>query len=622
VLPCLVWHYVVDAGYTSMLMVRSGNLYFAITAIAGTGALLVPLVITLVAAWRRGGFIESAALDNAAEPAPPEPAPRAVLQPMAIPAAPLRVVGPLAVVLVAGGLVLAWRAPDPGRNIGVTLRPVAVRHAAEGFLAAQGIDPTKWRLVVTARGEVLSPLIRRFLLENGGVGQVARLAAAVPAWQVRAFRPEEREEWQLGVDDPGGKVVRFEHALREEAPGASLGEADARARAEAALAAAGFDVGRLVFKEAKSEKRPARLDYTLTWKDPGHSVGEGEYLLDVTVQGDRVDALERRFKLPEAWERAREKTTALHFALLAVKIALIALLAVHGLLAFYRGMRAGVVPWKPVVWLAGGTMALMALGAALRAPLLWAEYPSAQPEALFRTSTLVVLAISVLLQGAVAVLALGTLAACFPIARAFTQPAARRSVAGSSIAAALTLLGALLMVDGIAAFALARFPRAFSDAPISIPTAAATALPAVAGLGGRLFLAVLLLTLAGLAIHRWHELRQGWVRALFVIAALAALLPSGVDASTPELAAGVMRAVVVLVAAVLLLRVAFAGNPVAFVLATVWLATAAASAPFIRQPGGFYAYSGWALLAIVAAASLAWLWRGPRDERQDLSLPG
>jgi hypothetical protein len=280
------------------------------------------------------------------------------------------------------------------------------------------------------------------------------------------------------------------------------------------------------------------------------------------------------------------------------------------------------VPWKPVAWLAGATMARLAVAGALRVPLLWAEYPTAQPEALFRTSTLVVVAISVLLQGAMVVLALGTLAACFPAARALTQPAARRSVAGSSIAAALTLLGALLMVDGIAAFALARFPRAFSDAPISIPTAAATALPAVAGLGGRLFLAVLLLTLAGLAIHRWHELRQGWVRALFVIAALAALLPSGVDASTPELAAGVMRAVVVLVAAVLLLRVAFAGNPVAFVLATVWLATAAASAPFIRQPGGFYAYSGWALLAIVAAASLAWLWRGPRDERQDLSLPG
>ncbi|MFH1177538.1 MAG: lysostaphin resistance A-like protein, partial [Acidobacteriota bacterium] len=40
-LPCLVWHYVVDAGYTSILLVRSGNPYFVITAIAGTGALLV-----------------------------------------------------------------------------------------------------------------------------------------------------------------------------------------------------------------------------------------------------------------------------------------------------------------------------------------------------------------------------------------------------------------------------------------------------------------------------------------------------------------------------------------------------------------------------------------------------
>jgi len=58
VLPCLVWHYVVDSGYTSMLLVRSGNLYFVVTALAGVGALLIPLVATLVAAWRRGGFVE------------------------------------------------------------------------------------------------------------------------------------------------------------------------------------------------------------------------------------------------------------------------------------------------------------------------------------------------------------------------------------------------------------------------------------------------------------------------------------------------------------------------------------------------------------------------------------
>ncbi len=614
VLPCLVWHYVVDAGYTSMLMVRSGNLYFAITAIAGTGALLVPLAITLIAAWRRGGFVEDASLDNASQPAPPEPPPRAVLEPVAIPAAPWRVVGPLAVVLAAGGAWLAWRAPDPGRGIGVSLRPAAVRHAAEGFLAAHGTDPASWRLVVTAHGDVLSPPVRRFLLEHGGIVEVARLAPSVPAWQVRAYRPEEREEWDLGVDDPGGRVVRFGHTLREEAPGASLGKDEARPRAEAALVAAGFDVGKLVFKEAKEEKRPARLDYTLTWKDPSRSVADGEYLLDVTVQGDRVDGMERRFKLPEAWERAREKTTALHYALLAVKVALIALLCVHGLLAFYRGVRVGVVPWRTVAWLAAGTAVLAAGGVVLRAPLVWAHYPVAQPEVLYRTASWIVLTITVLAQAVGMVLALGVLAACFPAARALAQPAARRAVAGRTVAAALAVVGAVLALDGLAGFARARWPTAFSDAPIEIPASVATALPALAGLGARLFHAALVLALVGLAVHLWSGMRQRWVRALLVAAALVALLPAGADATAAEFAAGTINATALLLGAALLLRFALGSNPVAYLVSAVWLAVGGAAASVSRQPGAAYARGGWALLAIVGLVSVVWLWRGARSD--------
>ena len=191
---------------------------------------------------------------------------------------------------------------------------------------------------------------------------------------MRAFRTEEREDWVLGIDDPGGKVVRYAHALREEAAGASLPDGEARKLAETELAAEGFDVPKLVFKEAKSEKRPARLDHTFTWKDPANSVADGEYLLDVTVQGDKVDSVERRFKLPEAWERARERSTAPRYALLAVKIAAIALLAVHGLFAFFRGVRGGLVPWRPVGYLAAGLTALFAAGAAVNYRLLWMEY--------------------------------------------------------------------------------------------------------------------------------------------------------------------------------------------------------------------------------------------------------
>ena len=610
VLPCLVWHYVVDAGYTSMLLVRSGNPYFMITAIAGTGLLLIPLAATLVAAWRRGGFVEDPAVLNAAEPTPPEPPTVAAAPPAAIAAPPLRLVVPVGVALAVVGIVLAWRAPSAGRGVGVALRPPAVRAATEAFLGGRGADPSLWRFVVTARADILGSSARRYLLENGGVAQVARFAAEVPAWQVRGFRPEEREGWQIAVDDSTGKVVRFDHSLREEAPGASLPVEEARRRAEASLTAAGFDMSTLVFKEAKAEKRPARLDHTFTWKDPARSVADAEYLLDVTVQGDAVDGLSRRIKLPEAWERAREKETVGSYVRIALLLGLLALLITHGLLAFYRGVRAGLVPWKPVLGVTGGLVVLLVVAGVLTYPLAWAGYNVSTPEALFRTQSLFQHAIGTLLYAALTVLVLGTLTSCFPSARAAASPAARRPVAGATAAAALAVVGAYLALRGLVGFVRSAVPRAFSDAPVGIPESVATALPALGGLEGPLMGFLMLLALVGLALHLWRGVAKPWLKVLFAAALLVAFIPVGPGASTLEVVAGLVQAAVLLGGGALLLRFVLGANPAAYLLAATWVAVVPNAIELIGQPGGFYSSQGWVLLLVAAALGAWWLLRG------------
>jgi Type II CAAX prenyl endopeptidase Rce1-like len=609
VLPCLVWHYVVDAGYTSMLLVRSGNPYFMITAIAGTGALLVPLAITLVAAWRRGGFVDDPAALNAADPAPAEPAAAPAEQAAPIVAPPLSRVLPVALLLAASGVLLVWRAPDPGRDVGVQLRPAAVRQTAEGFLRGRGVDPARWRFVVTANKDVLGGESRRYLLEHGGIPEVARFAAEVPAWEVRVFRPEDREGWELAVDDAARKVVRFDHTLPEEAPGASLPADDARRRAAAALAAAGFDVGKLVFKEAQTQKRPARLDYTFTWKDPARSIGGAEYLLDVTVQGDVVDGLTRRLKLPEAWQRAREKSSVLNYARLAVAFGLVALLITHGLLAFYRGVRRGTVPWRPVLGLSAGVVVLLVAGLALAYPLVWANYPVSTPEALFRLSTLIGMAILTLLLAAMTVLVLGTLASCFPAARAAVSPVSRRPVAGATAASALAVVGGALALQGLVAVARNALPKAFSDAPVGIPGSTATVLPALGGLEGPLVAALLILGLVGVALHLWAGLTGVWVKALVATSFLVAVVPVAPGATSLEVVAGLARGVVLLGGGALLVGCVLKANPAAYLLSTAWLAALSVAAPLIGQPGAFYRWQGWLLLAVTAAASAWWLLR-------------
>ena len=611
VLPCLVWHYVVDAGYTSMLLVRSGNLYFVITALAGVGALLIPLGATLVAAWRRGGFVEDPQLLNSADPAPPEPPPAVLPAPEPIMAPALRVALPIGVALAVAGIVLVWRAPDPGRDVGVRLRPAAVSQVAREFMKHDRADPSTWRYVVTANDDVLGTNARRYLLEHGGIGQVARFAGEVPEWHVRAYRIEDREEWQLAVDDGTAKVVRFDHTLREEAPGASLPVEDARRKAETALAVAGFDVGKLTFKEAKAEKRPARTDHTFTWKDPAHAVADAEYLLDVRVDGDAVDSVSRRLKLPEAWERAREKSTALYYARMAIAFAFIALLITHGLIVLYRGVKSGLVPWRSVLGASALLTALFASSIAVSAPLAWARYVTSMPEALFRISTMIGIAIVTLLVGTLAVLVMGSLAACFPTARAVADPAARRSVAGSTAAAALAVVGAALTVRGAFAFARGLAPKAFSDVPVGIPGALATAIPGLAALEGGVMLVLLFLALAGVAIHLWLGLGKPWLKALFAAGLLLVVLPAGSGATGLEVAAGFAQAAVLLGLAAILARFVMGSNPAAYVLGAAWLAVFKCAAPLIAQPGRGYALQGWALLVLAGALSAWWLLRRP-----------
>jgi hypothetical protein len=237
------------------------------------------------------------------------------------------------------------------------------------------------------------------------------------------------------------------------------------------------------------------------------------------------------------------------------------------------------------------------------------------PEALFRTTSVVGMAILTLLVAAITVLVLGTLAACFPAARAVAVPAARRPAAAATAAAALAVVGAFLALRGVAAFALKAVPRAFSDAPVGIPESVATALPAIAELEGPLMAGLLLLGLVGLTLHLWQGVAKPWLKVLLAAGLLVALIPVQSGASGLEIAAGVVQAVVVLGGAALLARYVLGSNPAAYVLAAGWIVLIPAAGELIAQPGGFYSTQGWALLVVAAALSAWWLSRGtPRRQ--------
>ena len=76
ILATLVWHYTVDAFYTALLMLRSGNTYFIVSGAITAGLMLVPLAAALILYRLRGGFATEEGLrggELVVAPTPPQP---------------------------------------------------------------------------------------------------------------------------------------------------------------------------------------------------------------------------------------------------------------------------------------------------------------------------------------------------------------------------------------------------------------------------------------------------------------------------------------------------------------------------------------------------------------------
>ena len=604
-IPCLVWHYVVDAGYTSILLVRSGNPYFVATAIAGTGLLLVPLVVTVVAAWRRGGFVADPELLNAADSPTEAGQDKSVGELGQIPTPPIRRLVLTALVAAAAAASLVAVVHDPVDRIGLRLRPAAVEEAATRFLEERGVDAARYRLVATVPGEVADRETRRYLLENGGPERVADFASSVPLWRVRAFVAEEREEWLLLVDGGRGEVARFVHTIPEEQPGAELDSAAARVLAEGELRNAGLRPESLEFREERLERRPHRLDYEFTWKDPTESPGEAEYLISVTVQGDRVGGHTRRLKLPESWERERQRGTVLQYGLLAIKLALLAALLVQGLITVYRAVRTGALAWRPVLVGTALVTVATAIGLVLQAPLAWAEYVTAWPALTFRVSVLIGLVIAGLLQALLVALVLAVVTATQPSTLAMTRAESRRPAAAAAWLAAATAVAGLAVLSRLEVLLRNAFPTWFPDLPVTLPAAAATAAPALAVVGEGLLQAVMVLGLAAVASQVWSR-GKAWHRVGLILAGFFVLLPGGSDASLPELAMGLARSALELALFVSLIRWVLGRNVLAYAVLGVCLGVAAAALPLATQPNPVLAWQGWALIVVTVVATALW----------------
>ena len=615
ILPTLVWHYSVDAMYSALLLLRSHSLYFRLSGAASAGIIVLPVVVALVAYWRRGGFQPETGLLNGDEATAPE-APVDAAPPAAETSVPYR---PLAArwqaaaagVCVVGLLSLLIPVSHFGESPGYKLDDRKARASSDAFLRGQGVDPQVFRHVTypAAHWGGDDALAGKYFLERRPVSFASSLFARfrpVQHWATRYFRPLDQEEFLVTVHPETGQAMGFSHTIPEDRPGAEVSPDEARRIAMAFPAAQTFGLPAMELKESRSEKKKARRDYTLVWEaraGDGRNLDEARYRVEIGVAGDRVSSLRSYWKLPEAFARSRSQQNFLSIAVLALRIGLLAGALVWAVWLLIGNTRQGLVPWRKAIRLAVVPALATVVGPLLAMQLTLESYPTAIPLETYRVVTYTILGMSAIFAFLLLTGAGAFLASFYPEGVGALGAAYRRACGKDAAAAVLAAIGLALLSYQSEAWLMDRF-HAQALFSISSPDMIASAAPAAAALAGAVRSTLLRAAIAGVLVLLWGHLPRRWMRAAAVLAAPFVILPSGIH--TPgEFALAYGVALIPVVGAVIFCRYFARENYLAYLLALWTLGLQPAMAVLFGNANPSLHTQGW-IVAAVLAATLVW----------------
>jgi len=614
IMATLIWHYSVDALYTAFLLIRSPNHYLMASGAISAGIMLVPLVIAGIAYWRSGTFSEDESLANAREgisrAARKEVAePEAVLVYHPLSQNRLALAGVLSLAFILVALIPVYRF---GHGFSLQITRAQAARAADAYLRQRQVDPNRYHQVAWIRDNV-DPLALRYLFEHKTIkesDQIYRLATRLAVFEVRYFRPLEKEEYHVFVDPATGQVFGFRRLLDDDAPGASLSAEQAQTLAAKYVEEQGYHLSDFDLQSSEAEKRKAREDHTLVWQakagDP-RNVADAHYRLEADVAGDQVVGFARLFKLPEAWERAQRSSGLVNSLLSFVGILVGLALVGASVVLLVLQIRSGQMPWRPAAKVGALILLLTFLAELNQLPSLDRQYVTSLPLSTWRLFEVVSLTVVPLLAGLVCWLLVGLAASLYPEAWQLLRSSARRLwrrdalvciVLVLAVRAGLDMLGELF-ANRFHAFAPVgtevfspMFNTAFPGAGFFL-SALAWSLVYVSGLG-----VVIYVIQFGWTKRTWWL----WVGLLFVLVGLG---PAGVHSLREFFAGWAMNFVPLTVGAAIVFWF-FRDNLLAYLGAAFCLELAQPLLSLFSQHASVYRSNG-LLLAVLAFVVLAWL---------------
>ena len=199
---------------------------------------------------------------------------------------------------------------------------------------------------------------KTYLERTVGLEQANRLMASQVnawSWQIRFFRPQQKEEFQIHIS-PQGRIVSYNHVVEEARKGERLSASEALVVAAVFLrdqyhpSVGSYD---LLPEESSATDRPNRLDWGFTWQVRGFAVpanGNGApYQLHIEVQGDTVGSAREYLKVPEQWKRDFERMRSANNLLESFALFPYFILFGAAFWLIYELSRRGLMRWGPPV---------------------------------------------------------------------------------------------------------------------------------------------------------------------------------------------------------------------------------------------------------------------------------
>jgi len=501
ILPLLIWHYTVDALYTAMLLLRSGNNYYIVSGGLASLVFAIPMLVSIALYVRNRGFVPDDDLSNDAIPI--KPVPERAAEPerpaFTFPLMPVtRVKLLVCVVLVAlAASAIAWNLPsiddvdyritkEDAKRIAATVGPppaAAMRTIATPVEGFRSWDRGSGREEGGGPGD-FDNIAVDYLLRHGmsmpSLVTVMRTKIPTATWMVRDFAPQVKDEYFIEVDPRASRVAGYHKYQDEKRPGPRLEQPQALAIAQSAFPRFGADARAFDLKEALNFQQQNRRDWLFHFQERTPLAADAWRRISVRVAGAEVTQFTTTVKVPDSVYR--EPTTLLNIVFTLLRV--LGILAILSLVVagFVIALRRQRFPWQRALrWtLALAIIPLFYETARWETTLF--NYNTSITWQTFISNQTINIIRNIGLHLGMIFLAVAGLASAYPEAFHLARRDARARLGRSAAIAALTAISvAVLFRISEAAIAL-HFPGLTSVHGFNAPEAVALPLPALVGI--------------------------------------------------------------------------------------------------------------------------------------------